>query len=141
MYAELVLGAYGGTAPVSGETDILGISIYGIALDCSLPGGITFHSATSMDPARNSRVTGQVDYFEVMRLSGPLESCCSVPGCWNVATYWATASTQLFDWGMTVMSAQVVINDYLSLTGETTFRSGDFGDPTAEMRFGWKASW
>lgn len=141
MYAELVLGAYAGTAPVSGNTDMLEISIYGIALNCSLPGGITFHSATSMDPAKNSRVTGQVDYFEVLRLSGPLESCCGVPGYWNVATYWATASTMLFDWGMTVISAQVVINDYLSMTGETTFRSGDFGDPTAEMRFGWQVRW
>jgi len=141
MYAELVLGAYAGPAPVGGDTDMLEITIYGIALDCDLPGGITFQSATSMDPAKNSRVTGQVDYFEVMRLSGPLESCCGVPGYWNVATYWATASTMLFDWGMTVMSAQVVINDYLSLTGEATFRSGDFGDPTSEIRFGWTVRW
>jgi len=141
MFAELTLGAYAGAAPVGGNTDILGISIYGIAVECTLPGDITFYSGTSMDPAKNSQVTGQVDYFEVLRLSGPLEACCGVPGYWRVATYWATASTMLFDWGMTVMSAQVSITDFLTLHGTTTVRSGDFGDPTVELAFGWTVRW
>jgi hypothetical protein len=134
VLAELDLGAYGGTAPVGGETDILGITVYGVVMKCRLPGEITFKSATSMDANKNSSVTGQVDYFEVMRLSGPLEPCCGVPGYWKVAT-------KMFDWGMTEIEAQVSITDHLSMTGETTFRSGDFGDPTSEMRFGWTVRW
>ena len=86
MLVELVPVPYAGSAPMTGNTEILRISFYGIVVDCSLPGGITVESTTSMDPAKHAQVTGQVDYFEVLRLSGPLEACCGVPGRWSFGT-------------------------------------------------------
>ena len=133
-----------GSGPVSGDTVLEGIDIYGLKVTCDIPGDygpIRFVSATSLSAAFNSRVTGQSDYFEIIRLSGPLLSCCGVPGSWGVATYFHVNSTMLFDWGMTLIRADVAMTDYFNFVLETVFRSGFFGDPKLELTVGWTTRW
>lgn len=142
VMSELSFGGSGG--PVDGETSIGALIVYGFEITCDLPGAygdVRVQSATSLDSAYNSRVIGQTDYFEVIRLSGPLDSCCGRPGSWSIATYFHDESTKLFDWGMTLLRADVVLSDHVTFDLETIFRSGFFGDPKLELSVGWNVRW
>lgn len=133
-----------GAGPVTGTTVFESMSIYGLRIDCDIPsayGDVSFVSATSLEPGHNSIVTGQTDYFEMLRLSGPLQACCSYPGSWSVATYFNEGATQLFDWGMTLIRADIVLSNQFNFSFETVFRSGLFGDPKLEITVGWMARW
>ena len=118
-----------------------GISFYGIRIEDSLPGGIHFVSATSLDPVKNAVLTGQSDYFELFSLSGPLSSCCGDPGEWSLATYFQSKHTTLFDWGMTTFRFETALSPGFSLSFEAVVRSGTFGDPIMELTFGWEVRW
>lgn len=125
----------------SSNTSTDGLCIYGVKLGQTLPDGIRIQMATSLAPTRNSRVTGQTDYFEVLRISGTTASCCGVPGTWSVSTYFNEGSTMLFDWGMTIIRADVVTFNHLSLSFGMVFRSGFFGEPNLELTVGWMMRW
>ena len=120
--------------------EIQGVSIYGVKVEWDI-GGVTVVSATSFDPLKNSSVTGQTDYFEVLRMSGTLMGCCGVPGTWRIATYFHDDSAQLFDWGMLTVGFDLALNDYVSTNLDLVFRSGELGDPKAELSFGWTVRW
>ena len=131
--------SFGGSA---GSID--GEMLYGLRIRCDVPGSsgdVSFVSATSLDPAYNSTVTGQTDYFELIRISGSLASCCGRPGSWNIATYFCTSSDKLFDWGMTLARADVVFSDHVTFNLATIVRSGHFGDPRLELTVGWVVRW
>ena len=131
-------------SPVTGNTVFESIHIYGLKLECDIPsayGNVRFVSATSFGSSYNSTVTGQTDYFEMFRFSGPLLACCGYPGSWSVATYFNAGSAMLFDWGMTVIRADVVLSDHFNFSFETAFRSGMFGDPKLELSVGWMTRW
>jgi len=98
-------------------------------------------SATSLDPTKNSVLTGQSDYYEVLRASGTLTGCCGVPGSWGLATYFYAGSDQLFDWGMTTGRFDLALNDRANVNFELVNRSGGLGDPTVELSFGWTVRW
>ena len=118
--------------------------MYGLRMECTIPsafGAVSFVSATSLESSYNSIVTGQTDYFEMFRLSGPLLACCGYPGSWSVATYFNTGAVMLFDWGMTLISADIAISNHFNFIFETVFRSGFFGDPTLELSVGWTTRW
>ncbi|TFH08684.1 MAG: hypothetical protein E4H08_07350 [Candidatus Atribacteria bacterium] len=143
LLAELDLSGPAG-GPISGETVVQGISIYGLRIECDIPsayGDVSFVSATSLDAAYNSIVTGQTDYFEVLRLAGPLQVCCGYPGSWSIATYFHEGSTMALDWGMTLVRADMAISDHFNFSLETVFRSGFFGDPKCELTVGWMTRW
>ena len=123
------------------NTSIDGFSIYGIKLQQTLPDGIRIQMATSFDSAKNGSVTGQTDYFEMFMISGRTMSCCGIPGTWSVATYFASASAELFDWGMTLFKLNMGLSDAFSASTELVVRSGTFGDPILELTFGWTARW
>jgi len=125
----------------SSNTSTDGFCIYGVKLQQTLPDGVRIQMATSFDSAKNSSVTGQMDYFGVFRLSGLLLACCGYPGSWSMATYFNEGSTMLFDWGMTIIRADVVTFDRFSLSFETVFRSGFFGEPNLELTVGWTTRW
>jgi hypothetical protein len=135
------LRLYGGLE-VGGAQDleIQGFSLYGLRLECDI-GGVKLVSATSLDPLRNSSVTGQTDYFEVLRMSGTLMGCCGAPGTWGIATYFYKDSTQLFDWGMLTGAFDLALTDDVSVSLETALRSGELGDPRVELSFGWTVRW
>jgi len=132
LYAELE------TVPGPG---IGGIDFYGIRIEDTIANGIHFVSATSLDPLKNSVITGQSDYFELLSLSGPLSSCCSDPGEWRLATYFQSNHTTLFDWGMTTFRFATFLSPGFSFSFETVIRSGTFGDPIVELTIGWTARW
>lgn len=125
-------------------TDIADPTIYGFRIECDIPGefgSIRLVSATSFDPLYNARVTGQSDYFELLRLSGPLQSCCTPPGSWSMATYFYDGASTLFDWGMTIFRIDVRVAAQFDFLFETILRSGEFGDPPLELMVGWTTRW
>jgi hypothetical protein len=115
--------------------------LYGLVLECDVTPFVHVKSATSFDLSKNATVTGQVDYFESLALSGDLESCCGVPGTWSAVTYFRSPSSQLFDWGMTVMKADIGISEHFSVRFDLAVRSGELGDPLSEFTIGWTARW
>ena len=123
------------------NVSIDGFSIYGIKLRYAWEDGTAIQSATSFDSAKNGSVTGQSDYFELYLLSGRTTSCCGAPGTWSVATYFASTSTQLFDWGMTLFKLDMGLTEQFGASTEIAIRSGAFGDPTLEVTLGWRARW
>jgi hypothetical protein len=123
------------------NTSVDGFSVYGIKLKQALGDGITIQMATSFDSAKNSSVTGQSDYFELFLLSGTTTSCCGVPGTWSVATYFASTSAELFDWGMTLFKLDMGFTDLFSASTEIAIRSGTFNEPTLELTFSWTTRW
>jgi Big-like domain-containing protein len=132
------------SGPVTGNTIYESIHIYGLKLECDIPstfGNVRFVSATSFEPTYNSIVTGQTDYFEMFRFTGPLLSCCGYPGSWSTSTYFNTGATMLFDWGMTLIRADIAFSDHFNFSFETVFRSGFFGDPKFELSVGWMTRW
>mgnify|MGYP005838790683 CR=1 FL=1 len=133
-----------GAGPTTGDVVMESIHIYGLRMECTLAsdyGPVSFVSATSLERAYNSTVTGQTDYFEMFRFSGPLLACCGYPGSWSVATYFNEHETMLFDWGMSLLRADVVLSDHFNFIFETVFRSGYFGDPKLELSVGWTTRW
>jgi len=116
------------------------LSIHGIRLECGI-GDVKLVSATSLDPSKNSRITGQTDYWEVIRMSGPLEGCCGVPGTWRVATYFYGDSTVLFGWGMATGGFEARLGEHVTARIELVFRSGELGDPTSEISSGFVVRW
>jgi len=133
LYGQLNVG---GTR----DAELEGFTIYGVRMECDI-GGVKLVSATSLDPVKNSSVTGQTDYFEVLRASGRLTGCCGVAGSWGLATYFYKDSTQLFDWGMTTGAFDLALDEHLSANVGLVMRSGELGDPRVELSFGWTVRW
>ncbi len=133
VFGELVSGSDLGA--------IESLSVYGVVLECDSASGIHVRSATSLDPARNVEITGEAAYFESFELSGGFDACCSLAGTWSAVTYFRSGSSQLFDWGMTAVSADIDLSDSLTLRINLAIRSGELADPVAEFTVGWTASW
>jgi len=126
----------------AGSSDVItSFDFYGIKLECTIPPGIRVVSATSLHPDYNSRMTGLIDYFEVIRISGNLAGCCGVPGYFGIATYFYAHSTLLFDWGMTVASFDLGLSEQFTFSFDLIMRSGELGDPTSEISVGWTVRW
>ena len=134
LYAALVQ-----TGP--SNTTIDELSIYGLKIQHTLPDGILIQMATSFVDTKNSTVTGQTDYFEMILVSGTTMSCCGTPGTWSVATYFQSDHSALFDWGMTVVKLNLGLTDLISASTEMVVRSGTFGDPKLELTVGVRARW
>jgi len=127
-------------AIVGAPTELDGFSLYGVVIQQTLA-GVTFRSATSFDEAKNASVTGQVDYFELVSLSGTTSSCCGPAGTWSIATYFQNDHPSLLDWGMTRMTGSTAIGRSTTLAGSLTARTGGFGDPTFELTLAITARW
>jgi hypothetical protein len=132
-YGELVSSSLGGTS-------IDGVSVYGLRIEHTL-GGVSFESSTSFDPAKNATMTGQVDYFELLRISGTMSSCCGSGGTWSIATYFQNDHAAIMGWGMTVAKADVMLGQNVSASLQMTCRTGGFGDPKLELTFGGRLRW
>ena len=133
MYGELVLGSLGGTW-------MDGISVYGLRIEHTL-GRVNLESSTSFDPAKNATMTGQVDYFELLRISGTVSSCCGSGGTWSVATYFQNDHEAIMGCGMTVAKADVMLGQNVSASLQIACRTGGFGDPKLELTFGGRVRW
>lgn len=132
------------SGPVSGNISFDSIRIYGLRFEHDITsafGDISVIAATALEAGYNAIVTGQTDYSSMFRISGPLLACCGHPGSWSMATYFHDGSTMLFDWGMTIVRADVVLSNQVNVNFETIFRSGFFGDPTLELTLGWMVRW
>ncbi|MFC2083241.1 hypothetical protein ACFLSG_04300 [Candidatus Bipolaricaulota bacterium] len=76
------------------------IYIEGIKLTCTIPPNTEVLSATALDNSANARMTGFIDYFEVISVAQPFTWCCDVVGRWQIYYYFDRTSTSLFDVGM-----------------------------------------
>jgi hypothetical protein len=132
-YGELVLGSLGGTW-------MDGISVYGLRIGHAL-GGVNLESSTSFDPAKNATMTGQVDYFELLRISGTVTSCCGSGGTWSVATYFQNDHEAIMGWGMTVAKADVMLGQNVSASLQIVCRAGGFADPKLEVTLSGRVRW
>ena len=134
LYGGLELGG-------PGDLALGGAEIYGVRIECSWE-NVKFVSATSFVPMQNSLITGQSDYWEVVRVSGTFPGCCAkVPGAWSFATYFYTSGAQLFGWGMTTATLDLWPYDALNLTLNMAMRSGELGDPRSEVSMGFALRW
>ena len=64
-----------------------------------------------------------------------------LPGCLEPRHILNTGSSQLFDWCMTIFGMDVRLSNPVTLAFETTFRSGELGDPKLEITVGWTVRW
>lgn len=134
LYGGLELGG-------PGDLALQGVGIYGVRIECTW-GSVRLVSATSFLPMTNSLLTGQSDYWEVLRVSGTFPGCCAkVPGAWSFATYFYNSGTQLFGWGMTTATLDLWPYDALNLTLKMVIRSGELGDPKSEFSMGIALRW
>jgi hypothetical protein len=62
-------------------------------------------------------------------------------GQWSFVTYFDHGSAKLFDWGMTLLKADVGVSEHFSFRLEAVIRSGALGDPTSELAIGWTVRW
>jgi len=133
LYGGLDVGGAPGAA-------IEGFEFYGVRLECKI-GDVKVVSATSLDPTKNATMTGQSDYFELVRMSGTLMGCCDLPGTWGIATYFYNQSSELFDWGMLTGTFDLALNEHTNVSFTTVLRSGELGDPRVELSFGFVVRW
>jgi len=132
-YGQIELGS-------PGSTWIDGVSLYGLRIQQTL-GDVRFESSTSFDPSKNASMTGQVDYFELVRISGSMASCCGSPGLWSVATYFQNDHESFMGWGMTVVRSDVMVGRSTSLSFQAAYRTGLFAEPRLELTLGWRVRW
>lgn len=117
---------------------IQGVSVYGIRLQTSFPGGVEFRTDTSFTEAKNASVTGYSDYFEKCMLTGPTLPCCGSPGRWQIACYFKSGGTTLFGWGRTTFVLDTSLSDQISISAEITLSSEE---PHWEWTSGFKVRW
>jgi hypothetical protein len=81
--------------------EVTGISLYGLQIAVDLEDGIQATFATSFDETRNRQITGDGDFFELWRATGPITSCCVSSGRWEFKIYFEKDEPppQLFNWG------------------------------------------
>jgi hypothetical protein len=93
--------------------------IYGLIGECTLDNGVTFTFAESLDPAKNSSVTGKAEYWEVFRISGPMPACCNDAGSFEIAAYFGEAPPgSLFDLGLIEASFDLQLLSGFAVTFE-----------------------
>jgi len=114
------------------------ISLYGLQFKTTFPEGITLRMDTSLVEDKNSSVTGYSDYFEKWMLSGPAIACCGSPGRWQVAAYFQSSETTLFDWGMSTFKLEAPLAEQFVVSTEFTFQPEV---PNWEWICGWKLRW
>jgi len=117
---------------------IQGVSVYGLRLKTSLPGGVEFRTDTSFTEDKNASVTGYSDYFEKLALTGPTLPCCGSPGRWQIATYFKSGGTTLFGWGKTTLLLHTSLGDQITIFAEVTFSSEE---PKWVWTSGFEARW
>jgi len=121
-----------------------GFEVYGLRIEQAFSEAVSVSARTSLQPAdlaNNARMTGFVDYWEVLSLGGSWDLCGGIRGDWSVATYFGTTQTRLFDWGMTRFEFRARRNAEFEVSSTIYFRSGDLGDPTAEWVIGIVTHW
>jgi len=120
------------------DMTIAGVSLYGIQVRNTFAGEIEFRADTSLEETKNAALTGYSDYFEDVILSGPMPSCCGPPGIWQFATYFQRGSSEIFDWGMTVVMFDMAVNNQIRFN---TGLSVSATAPHLELRCGFKVRW
>jgi hypothetical protein len=121
----------------STDTKLTGVNIYGFEIRTTSPNGIELWLAASIDPAKNSAVTGYAEYFEVWMLSGPVVPCCGALGRWQLVTYFGENGS-LFGWGRTRAVLDFGLTQLIRGSLEVIVRKGS---PVWELKTGIRACW
>jgi uncharacterized repeat protein (TIGR01451 family) len=94
---------------------IAGLSIYGIRAEVPIE-HLIFRVADSLDPLKNSTLTGKAAYFELLEIESPLPSCCGTLGKVKVSTYFEhpqVPTATLFNVGLIVGYAEVQVVEHV----------------------------
>lgn len=117
-----------------------GIDLYGIEIKCEVPGGYTLRLATSFNPLKDSAVTGDLRFFELWQLEGPVVPCCGNPGRFQLSAYFKRGSGTLFGFGMGNLILYFPVSRELVLNVGLKFGEVDPLDPTKTwiLTTGWR---
>lgn len=123
---------------VEGEVPLPDISLYGMQLQTTFSEGIALAIDASFVEEQNALVTGYSKYCEVWKLSAPILSSYTVPGRWQVATYFQSGSSAIFDWGLTTFTLDLALISQFTVSLEVRTSSEI---PYWRFTLGWKLSW
>ncbi len=105
---------------------IEGFDFFGYEIRCDLPGDMSLRIATSLNPAKNARVTGSSEHFQVISLRGIVLPCCGGPGRWMISAFFDADSDQLFDWGRTVITFASPISEEITIRVRLTLEPSEY---------------
>jgi len=121
------------------ESDIEGLSIYGLRFRDTFPEGIRVRIDASLVEDKNSSVTGDSDFSNRWRISGPFDAGYRAPGRWQFTNYLgAVEEGKLFGWGESELKIAFPLAEDLDLETELTYRRED---PQWEIKIGGEVSW
>ncbi len=118
-----------------------GFDLYGMEIQCDVPPGYTLRLLTSFNPAKDSTVTGDLRFFELWQLEGPVVPCCGNPGRFQISVYFKRAAGSLFGFGMGHVILYFPISREVLVNLGLKFGEVDPDDPSKTwiLTTGWKA--
>ena len=118
-----------------------GLSFYGLKFDAELAGGIEASFTTSFDEAKNRRITGEEDFFELWKFIGPIGSCCDRTGEWEVAIFFEEdqAAATLFAWGKASVFAKIPLAEHTQGSLKLELLPSSAPAPRRILTFGFSA--
>jgi hypothetical protein len=102
---------------------IEGVSIYGLRVEVPV-GDLIFRMADSLDPSKNSTLTGKAAYFELLEIEGSLAACCGTPGKIKISTYFEhpqVPTGTLFNVGLIVGYVELPLGGHVTTAVTTEF--------------------
>ncbi len=102
---------------------IEGVLFYGIEAEVSI-GDVRFRFADSLVDSKNTAVTGNASYFELLGVEGPIPACCGSTGQFAVDLYFERApspSGALFGVGLLDAAFETRVSEHLAFGFEGLF--------------------
>jgi hypothetical protein len=101
------------------------VRLDGLLGEFTLVDGIILSIAESFVESANSGITGKAEYFEALKLTAPLPSCCGSPGSLSIGAYFERGpgplSGMLFGWGLLEMSAALQLSEAIAFTTDIRY--------------------
>ncbi len=121
------------------DNKIEGFSIYGLRFRHEFPNGIELRVDSSTIEEKNSSVTGNGNFSNRFRLSGPFYAGYSSPGRWQLTNYLgAVTDGSLFSWGESKLKVIAPVSEDFQLNTEVTYRQAT---PKWELEIGGEVYW
>lgn len=116
-----------------------GVSIYGLRFRNTFTNGLDLRADFSLIDSKNSSVTGNSDFSNKLRLSGPFYAGYRAPGRWQITNYLGSVDQdKLFGWGETKLKVVAPLSENLEMETELLYRKDS---PAWELTLGGEISW
>jgi len=114
-----------------GEVPSLGTMLfYGLVGEYALANGVTFYIAESFSEEKNSSVTGKAEYWEALKVEGPLPACCGDNGSFAIGAYFGDAPSppvSLFAFELFTASVDIPLSEGFDLALNQEFPTNGIG--------------